>query len=164
LKTVTFFPFYNGFPFTFWPQCVKLGSRLQTVEGDVYGCYNNHTPGNRESFFVKLTLYLNTNMQRGSRMKMEYLVYFGTVITYFRYKLQGDKQRLLALVRIYNVERKNTEIWPYKVPSDKGRLVVVHVDSIIDLCLRNKGPNDTEYICYNHKREHNLHFGKLKYV
>jgi hypothetical protein len=103
-------------------------------------------------------------MQRGPKKKMEYLAYFGKVITYFRYRLKNDQQRLLALVRIYRVEKKQKEIWPYKLPSDKGKLIVVHVNSIVDLCLRNKGPGDIEYICYKHQREHELPFGKLRYV
>lgn len=133
---------------------LQFGSQLLIPKGIVIDCYTKHVVGNRHSYFVKLCLKLNTNRQNGNTLNISNRIYFGEVLTYFKYDFANDNSRLLALVNIFPVNYERGHIWPYKTPSAKPKLKIVSVKSIVALCGRSIGMNEREYIFWQHDRKY----------
>lgn len=140
---------------------VEFGSRLWSPDGTVFGCSVNHKRGNRASFFIKLCLKVNTNKQRGPKIDIRELAYFGEAIVYLRYRFPDGCLKLLALVKIFNVKCTKGEIWPYKTPSASYKVKLVNVDEIISLCGRSIDANEREYIFWPYQEKYDVPLGDI---
>jgi hypothetical protein len=122
---------------------MEFGSQLLTPLGVVLNCTAKHVLGNRHSYFVKLCLKVDINRQSGRSLVINDRIYFAEVLTYFRWTLDNDEARLLALVKIFNTQKERNELWSYKLPSAVSRLRVVSVSSIVSLCGRSIAANNS---------------------
>ncbi|KAG1207990.1 hypothetical protein G6F69_007594 [Rhizopus microsporus] len=93
--------------------------------------------------YLKLYLKVNTNKQRGSKIDIRKLAYFGEAILYLSVKcIKG-------------------EIWPYKTLSASYKVKLVNVNEIVSLCGRSINANEREYIFWPYQEKYDVS-GKLK--
>ncbi|ORY97168.1 hypothetical protein BCR43DRAFT_504146 [Syncephalastrum racemosum] len=146
---------------------VDLASHMWSTDGTVYDCSSHPsrrrpsdaTPyaSNRESFFVKLVLGLDTNRQPGRPIQAEYRAFFGEVLCFFQHHSSNGRQ-LLALMRICDVAEDANRIWPFIQTVSK--IKVVDINSIVCLCGRVKTSKRT-YVCWKYSCEHDVPLGAI---
>jgi hypothetical protein len=138
---------------------IDTGARLFKPDGYTIGSLPNHKQGNRCNYFVRMCIDVDVDRRAGRQIKLEKRIFFGDAITYFRIKLENDTPRLLALVRVYAVEKDELSIWPCKNLSAEMKYRVISVHTIMHLCARSIDKDGKDHIywepekCTNHSRE-----------